>query len=254
MQIILLRTLASVAVAIAISIGALYAIAPFMGVTVGRTGLILCTLVPIIVVLPFRIVWERDRAQLTDALAKFQEKSDVLSRTYASLQMKSDRDEMTGLLNRPAFLRHLEQARHAPHLHDGGALALIAVEGLRNINERHGASCGDDAILQVCDAVHRVARNGDLIGRIGGGEIALYMPGATQGESRHLVERLRREVERAPFAPQIEDAVVLAVHVGLGVTRRGQAIDDMMRIANESLLEAKSAPSAPRLPSVMVAA
>lgn len=148
------------------------------------------------------------------------------------------RDELTGLLNRRGFLA--EARLRADRLTaDGLATAVIFadLDGLKQINDRHGHAAGDVAIRQAADVLRRGFRTADLIGRIGGDEFVVLTANADPEALNAMRERIYRLFERAsqdlPFT--------LACSLGCVVAPPGtvMTIEDMLALADSVLYEEK---------------
>ncbi|GAB3866743.1 hypothetical protein GCM10028801_39350 [Nocardioides maradonensis] len=93
----------------------------------------------------------------------------------------SHTDELTGLLNRRGF------AAEVAHVFEPGSVAFVDVNGLKVVNDREGHAAGDALIVSVARALTGVVRPGDVVGRMGGDEFAVFAAGA---DHRDLQERL----------------------------------------------------------------
>ena len=116
-------------------------------------------------------------------------------RTVRRLRLLADRDELTGLLNRRAFLVNAEGA--AERARRGGtplALVLLDLDHFKRINDEHGHLTGDRALRLAAEAVTATLRSGDAVGRYGGEEFCLLLPGTDAGTAEAIAERIRRNV------------------------------------------------------------
>jgi diguanylate cyclase (GGDEF)-like protein/PAS domain S-box-containing protein len=106
----------------------------------------------------------------------------------------SERDELTGLLNRRGF----EAAVAAAHARPRASARLSAVlamdlDGFKPINDTFGHAAGDDALRAVGRLLETVLRGVDHAGRLGGDEFAVYLADLQRPEDLHrVVERLGR--------------------------------------------------------------
>jgi diguanylate cyclase (GGDEF)-like protein len=91
-------------------------------------------------------------------------------------------DHLTGLLNRRA-------------LFDQGDRRFAEYQENGSINDNHGHSSGDEAIKIVTDFLKDMVRSSDLVGRYGGEEFVIVLPGATQEVAERVAERFRRRIE-----------------------------------------------------------
>nr|WP_246337662.1 GGDEF domain-containing protein [Azospirillum oleiclasticum] len=113
-------------------------------------------------------------------------------RTVSRLRRLADRDELTGLLNRRAFLHAAEgAAERARHGGDQLALVLLDLDHFKRINDEHGHLTGDRALRLAADTVTAALRTADAVGRYGGEEFCLLLPGADARTAETIAERIR---------------------------------------------------------------
>lgn len=150
-------------------------------------------------------------------------------------------DALTGLYSRRYVLAKLEEAipRHR-ELAEPLSIALLDLDHFKSINDNHGHAVGDKVLQHfACYLLQRV-RQEDRIGRIGGEEFLLLMPG-TPGEVAHrTVERLRRGLLASrPLA----DLPALRYSLSAGVAMLGglDTLDSLFQRADRMLYAAKAA-------------
>jgi diguanylate cyclase (GGDEF)-like protein len=104
-------------------------------------------------------------------------------------------DQLTGVLNRRGFTqtaqRELERARRYGH---PLALAYVDVRGLKAVNDTEGHLAGDRLLRQVADLLTRSARTHDVVGRIGGDELAVLLAEQAEPGAGALTHRIRERV------------------------------------------------------------
>jgi len=114
------------------------------------------------------------------------------------LAEQSTRDPVTGLLTRRAFS---ELSVHLAHLcqRQGQTVGVIMldVDCFKEINDAHGHPAGDQVLRDVATAVLSSVRHADLVGRYGGEEFVVLLPGTDKEAAPLVAERLRASVERA---------------------------------------------------------
>jgi diguanylate cyclase (GGDEF)-like protein/PAS domain S-box-containing protein len=141
---------------------------------------------------------------------------EMLREQNARLQIEVERDPLTGLANRSALMRHLEDALATPG--DPEVWVLFCdLDGFKQINDDHGHEVGDRVLIEVADRMGEVVRSGDVVGRFGGDEFVVVctgLVGATQ--ARELAERLDRHVRRPIPVGPLELAVGLSVGAAEG--------------------------------------
>ena len=147
-------------------------------------------------------------------------------------------DELTGLANRRAFLRQLDR-EIAASVEFGWPLsvAMFDVDHFKRVNDNWGHAVGDQVLRQVAERANTVVRGADLVGRLGGEEFAILMPGAGAGDASQVAERLRQAIE-APYPPGI-DLPRITVSVGLAERVERRSADRLLAIADTALYQAK---------------
>ena len=150
-------------------------------------------------------------------------------------------DALTGLYSRRYVLAQLDEAilRHR-ELAEPLSIALLDLDHFKGINDNHGHAIGDKVLQHFARYLLQRVRQEDRIGRIGGEEFLLLMPG-TPGEVAHrTVERLRRGL--LPCRPLAEQPT-LRYSLSAGVAMLGalDTLDSLFQRADRMLYAAKAA-------------
>lgn len=138
--------------------------------------------------------------------------------TALSLRRSAELDALTGALNRRTIDLWLARSFTEAHRH-GQPLAVLFVDLdlFKRINDTHGHACGDTCLRQVSEALRRELEPGDLLGRYGGEEFIVVLPGRNGDSARQVAERIRAAVERE----QVEcDGRKVPMTVSVGVATR----------------------------------
>jgi len=100
-------------------------------------------------------------------------------------------DPLTGLSTRRAWdMAITERMRWRGDRAESFAVALIDLDGLKEINDTRGHDAGDDALAATARALRAALRDGDLVARMGGDEFAILVPDATLEATIALTERI----------------------------------------------------------------
>ncbi|WP_413206193.1 GGDEF domain-containing protein [Rhodospirillum sp. A1_3_36] len=159
------------------------------------------------------------------------------------LRIQADRDPLTGLNNRRAFLEGATSLQARDPYSPFSVLA-IDPDHFSRVNDSQGMVAGDRALRHFANLLSTVARKGDILAHIGGGEFALAMPGANREDALTLAETARALVEQHP-APIRSGPVIITVSIGvatLGAPEPGcprPPIDTLLQMAEETLAAAK---------------
>lgn len=114
------------------------------------------------------------------------------------LSERATRDGMTGLLNRTAFMELA--AKEINRLHTTGSAYTVIMADLdhfKALNDGHGHAAGDAAIRAFAAACQASVRQTDLVGRFGGEEFIILLPGANQETAGIIATLISRRLAAA---------------------------------------------------------
>lgn len=118
-------------------------------------------------------------------------------RTIAHFSLVSERDPLTGLRNRNSLLGFLEKSQAKTERY---GLIILDADHFKQINDRYGHPVGDAVLRAMADILARHVRKMDAVGRIGGEEFMLVLPGATREEAEQAAARLQAAVAEQDFS------------------------------------------------------
>jgi diguanylate cyclase (GGDEF)-like protein/PAS domain S-box-containing protein len=125
-------------------------------------------------------------------------------RYEARLQQMADHDPLTGLLNRRAYERRLEEhlALGERYGHEGAVLVLD-LDDFKQVNDTLGHSAGDELIVRIAGALAGRLRESDTLARLGGDEFAILLPTGGRADAERVANSLLDTVrqERAARGP-----------------------------------------------------
>ncbi|SDK92372.1 diguanylate cyclase (GGDEF) domain-containing protein [Nonomuraea jiangxiensis] len=159
---------------------------------------------------------------------------------HAQLQAAARTDAKTGLLNAAAWQREADtEIVRARRTGDTLALLIIDIDHFKRVNDAHGHLVGDQVLAGVAATLRSQLREYDVVGRFGGEEFVVLLPGADTDEARQVAERLRTRIshmaipaENAPIKITISTGVALmSVH--------GDDLIDLLAAADLALYRAK---------------
>ncbi|HAU36272.1 MAG TPA: hypothetical protein DCX07_00960 [Phycisphaerales bacterium] len=157
------------------------------------------------------------------------------------LALQATHDSLTGILNRPGILDKLQRELIRARREGGNVgLVMLDVDFFKRVNDTYGHKAGDEVLCEVVRRVVSSVRPYDSVGRYGGEEFLILLPGCDAEGAAHQAERIRAIVA----AESIRVGVVpIPVTISAGVATAGtQAeIDAIIRQADEALYEAKHA-------------
>lgn len=164
----------------------------------------------------------------------------VVGRLVTRLQQLSERDALTGLLNRRAFAPLLQrEAGRLRRYGEGYSLLMIDVDHFKGINDSHGHAAGDAALVKLADLLRNAAREVDHIARLGGEEFCILLPHADLDGAMGLAARVHAAVRDAAWD---EFERVVTVSVGVAVAQSpDETPQAVLARADQALYRAKNA-------------
>ncbi|MEA3096735.1 GGDEF domain-containing protein [Caballeronia mineralivorans] len=175
-------------------------------------------------------------------ISELKQNEQALVQARDRAMQEAQTDPLTCLANRRRTLSHLEHAISTSVCSNLPlAVALIDLDRFKSINDCYGHSAGDAVLKDFADASRNVVRRSDLVGRIGGEEFLVVLPGASADDASDVVERLRREVSDRRV--RTDAGALVGYSFSAGVCELSAADDSgaALRRADSALYAAKRA-------------
>ncbi|MEU7888713.1 GGDEF domain-containing protein [Microbispora bryophytorum] len=159
---------------------------------------------------------------------------------HAQLQAAARTDPKTGLLNAAAWQREADtEIARAQRTGDALALVLVDIDHFKKVNDTYGHLVGDQVLAQMAAALRTQLREYDVVGRFGGEEFVVLLPGADVHEARRVAERLRTRVGRM-VVPTEQAMVTVTVSAGVAIMNvHGEDLIELLAAADLALYRAK---------------
>ena len=165
-----------------------------------------------------------------------------LRRQRDEMRALADTDELTGLPNRRAGLKRLEQhMRDARAVDDTLAVGFLDIDLFKRINDVHGHEAGDRVLVAVAATLTAAVRDPADVIRMGGEEFLVLLPGIGGATARARLEAMRSQVSAAGTALGI-DGLAVTASIGLATLAAEDAdAASLLRRADEAMYRAKRA-------------
>jgi diguanylate cyclase (GGDEF)-like protein len=163
-----------------------------------------------------------------------------LAAALARVEQLAERDELTGLPNRRRVLAALAEERERYSRSGVGfSVAMLDVDYFKRVNDLHGHPVGDAVLQSVAQLMRTALRKPDLVGRMGGEEFLMILPGAAGlAEAEQVLERVRAAIECNDWSATGADLQVTA-SIGVAVGAPGEPVESLVGRADRGLYLAK---------------
>ncbi|WP_414830324.1 diguanylate cyclase [Alteromonas sp. H39] len=165
----------------------------------------------------------------------------VNRKMHKELRRQARTDKLTGILNRHYFTE-LAESNLRYHEKTSQTLALVVfdLDLFKRINDSYGHVTGDWALVEVTQVIKRVCRKQDILGRMGGEEFAMLLPGCTVDKAESLTESFRHAVEAIDTSPTGSDFTITASFGVTDTAQCGYKFDQLYACADEALYRSKN--------------
>jgi diguanylate cyclase (GGDEF)-like protein len=162
-------------------------------------------------------------------------------RMNEELRLLASTDFLTGVPSRREFMARLndEQARQQRQLGGCGAVLLLDLDHFKRVNDELGHAAGDAVLCHVAGLMRDSVRKVDMLGRLGGEEFAILLPGTELEAAGVFAERLRLRIEATPLELDGRSVTVTA-SIGIAALCASDSAGDAVLIrADQALYRAK---------------
>jgi diguanylate cyclase (GGDEF)-like protein len=195
-----------------------------------------CAFIPILIGMPVSAYIFAQSETIRDTCEKLETSHTALKEVHDRLNFVISHDEMTGLLSRGEFIARMDRSRDEGEC---DTLLLIDPDNFSSINDKHGHSKGDEALVRIAKALVYTTRPGDSIGRLGGEEFGVLLRDVRKAQAITIAENIRRHIEGGPWVKGQQDGVKVTVSIGGAEIPSDADTQDVLRAAGRCLFEAK---------------
>jgi len=177
--------------------------------------------------------------ELMAEVQRLRSELDQAKRRVDHLEHLADRDTLTPLLNRRAFVRELSRIMsYSERYQASNAVLYFDVDGLKQINDTYGHSAGDAALAHVAGVLVRHVRASDVVGRLGGDEFGVILVQADLKEAHEKAQQLAAAIRSEPALWQGKTFQIEASY-GVHSLSAGQEAQDAIDAADRAMYAQK---------------
>jgi diguanylate cyclase (GGDEF)-like protein len=171
-------------------------------------------------------LYESDSRQLTDELTRVR----LLSLT----------DELTGLPNRRAFMRRLEdEVARVQRYGFPLSFVLIDLDHFKSVNDEYGHAAGDEVLRVYSKNILSIFRHHDMVARYGGEEFAVLLPNTDSDGTIRALNKVKRRAGETRWQVNGTVADVPSFSAGVSLYKPGESASAFLERADKALYRAK---------------
>jgi diguanylate cyclase (GGDEF)-like protein len=164
------------------------------------------------------VVWERRQGEL-------------------QLRQQAVTDPLTGLANYRQLISVLAgEIKRSRRTDRSFAVLLLDLDGLKQVNDRHGHLVGNRALCRLADALRAAGRTTDCPARFGGDEFGVVLPETSETGARQAASRVAERLALDQETPQLSASIGIALY-----PRDGATVEQLLSAADRDLYAAKVA-------------
>jgi len=158
-----------------------------------------------------------------------------------ALRRHATLDHLTGLWNRRMILEQLDrELSRVRRERRPLSIALLDIDRFKVINDQHGHAAGDAVLRDIASAISSQLREYDFLGRFGGEEFLMLLPGCEIADAQTIAERVRVRIAAEPVRYG-ELSIAVTASIGLASTTSSDVIgEDLIAVADSALYRAKA--------------
>jgi diguanylate cyclase (GGDEF)-like protein len=158
----------------------------------------------------------------------------------ARLAHQASTDALTGVANRRTLDERLdEEVDHARRINANVSFVIADIDNFKSINDRFGHQTGDEALRRVAATFAESVRQLDVVGRYGGEEFGVVLPGTNLSGARRLADKVREAIEAIELYAPDGERVPLTASFGAATFPTYPDVETLVAAADGSLYEAK---------------
>jgi diguanylate cyclase (GGDEF)-like protein/PAS domain S-box-containing protein len=188
--------------------------------------------------------WDEEEVSLAETLADQLGIAIERVNHHERIVQISRTDELTGLLNRRAFVEDELPRRMSRLQHAGmpGALFFIDLDNFKMVNDVHGHKRGDELLREIAEFLNLHSRPGDAVARFGGDEFAMWLDGIDEETAAKRAAEMVEDSERfKEYSGDERHPLGVSVGVAMFNPHDAASVDKLLSQADDAMYRVKRA-------------
>lgn len=180
-------------------------------------------------------------ARLSAELAVASIEAGALRDRLKSAEAAAVTDPLTGVLNRRGALKRLSAAQETARAGASAlSIAMVDIDHFKRVNDRYGHAMGDEVLRYVADHLSHAVGDDGSVGRLGGEEFVVMLPGHALGAATATIDRARAALAARIIRRSDDGSSMGRVSFSAGTAQdAGEATDALIARADAALFDAK---------------
>jgi diguanylate cyclase (GGDEF)-like protein len=180
------------------------------------------------------------KALVKERTRELEDKNAALVKARAALMEQATHDSLTGVLNRGAIFGVLKQEMERAMRQRGPLVAVLAdIDHFKRINDTHGHQAGDAVLCEIAQRFRAAVRSYDSVGRYGGEEFMIVMPGLDRQDSIARIQQAHQTVGNRPVTYKNIEVLVMC-SFGVAWLDQSHDLESLVHAADQALYSAKA--------------
>lgn len=172
-------------------------------------------------------------------ITSLKERIKKLEGSLSVAEAKSKIDFLTKTLTRGAFEEEVARFESTYERHNTGyTLLFLDIDFFKKINDTYGHDAGDKVLSNIGALLNQHSRPEDAVGRYGGEEFVVVLPGGSYEGARSFAEHIRNLVEHTKFMYK-NKRIPVTMSIGIAIREQFDSLDKTLKTADDNLYQAK---------------
>lgn len=165
-------------------------------------------------------------------------------RNHEELERLARTDELTGLLNRRAFVSEVSNRLAVQNRsHEKGAILYIDLDNFKQVNDTKGHAKGDQILKILSSHIQDIIRVGDYAGRIGGDEFVMWLEDISPEEVKTkaaMLQTISPQINKIADLDDINSPLSLSIGISMSKPEQAVSIEQLLKEADTALYHIKN--------------